>query len=301
MMGNLLNLTNLEKQDIDDLVSLANKFRDQKGAFRQDPIYHDKTIVSMFFEPSTRTKLSFQIASLNLGARFVDFNTTESSLNKGESIEDTIEALSMMGVDLCIIRHSEPIIYELAESFPNMKFINAGEGINSHPSQALLDYMTIKDFQDDISNMNITIVGHLDQSRVARSFCELISKTGYKSITFNGLPELCSDYLDHQLGDFENDLDKALTNADLIMALRIQKERLTDSLSIDYEDYLKSYQIDANRLKVANKNFLLFHPGPVNYGIELSSDVTDLPNMKIQNQIANGIGMRMAILTSLLS
>ena len=302
MSQNLLNLSHLKEQDILELIELANNFKSESLIeYRHENLFPDKKVASIFCEPSTRTKLSFEIAACNLGAKFIDFNIENSSIQKGETLEDTIEAMMLMGIDLCILRHSDSAIHDLAKAFPEMQFINAGEGSIAHPSQALLDLMTIQESKDTFKDLKITIVGDLDHSRVVSSFLEAIQIVGYKSITFCGHPELCKTFLENPIGNFEPELNIALQDADVAIALRIQNERLTEKLSISASDYVERYQINVDSLQVASPDMILLHPGPVNFGIELNKEVSDLENCKIKNQIFNGVGMRMAILTKLFS
>ena len=302
MSQNLLNLAHLKEQDILELIELANNFKSEDLIeYRHENLFPDKKVASIFCEPSTRTKLSFEIAACNLGAKFIDFNIENSSIQKGETLEDTIEAMMLMGIDLCILRHSDSTIHDLAKAFPEMQFINAGEGSIAHPSQALLDLMTIQESKDAFKDLKITIVGDLDHSRVVSSFLEAIQIVGYKSITFCGHPDLCKTFLENPVGNFEPELNIALQDADVVIALRIQNERLTEKLSISASDYVERYQINVDSLQVASPDMILLHPGPVNFGIELNKDVSALENCKIKNQIFNGVGMRMAILTKLFS
>ena len=302
MSQNLLNLSHLKEQDILELIELANNFKSEDLIeYRHENLFPDKKVASIFCEPSTRTKLSFEIAACNLGAKFIDFNIENSSIQKGETLEDTIEAMMLMGIDLCILRHSDSAIHELAKAFPEMQFINAGEGSIAHPSQALLDLMTIQESKEAFKDLKITIVGDLDHSRVVSSFLEAIQIVGYKSITFCGHPDLCKTFLENPVGNFEPELNTALQDADVVIALRIQNERLTEKLSISASDYVERYQINVDSLQVASPDMILLHPGPVNFGIELNKDVSALENCKIKNQIFNGVGMRMAILTKLFS
>jgi aspartate carbamoyltransferase catalytic subunit len=302
MSQNLLNLSHLKEQDILELIELANNFKSEDLIeYRHENLFPDKKVASIFCEPSTRTKLSFEMAACNLGAKFIDFNIENSSIQKGETLEDTIEAMLLMGIDLCILRHSDSIIHDLAKAFPEMQFINAGEGSIAHPSQALLDLMTIQESKDTFKDLQITIVGDLDHSRVVSSFLEAIQIVGYKSITFCGHPDLCKTFLENPVGNFEPELNIALQDADVVIALRIQNERLTEKLSISASDYVERYQINVDSLQVASPDMILLHPGPVNFGIELNKDVSALENCKVKNQIFNGVGMRMAILTKLFS
>jgi aspartate carbamoyltransferase catalytic subunit len=209
--------------------------------------------------------------------------------------------MMFMGVDLCILRHSESVIHDLAKKFSSMQFINAGEGSLAHPTQALIDLMTIQEFHEEFKDLKITIVGDLDHSRVVSSFLEAIKIVGYKSISFCGHPDLCKNYLENPIGNFEPELETAMQDADVVMALRIQNERLSEKLTISASDYVDRYQITSKSLQVASPEMILFHPGPVNYGIELHREVVELQNCKVKNQIFNGVGMRMAILTKLFS
>ena len=302
MSKNLINFSDLTKKDIYDLIELANNFKSEDSLdYRNENLFPDKKIASIFCEPSTRTKLSFEIAAHNLGAKFIDFDLSNSSMNKGETLQDTLEAMEMMGVNLCILRHTESVIHDLVKDFSNMQFVNAGEGSISHPTQTLIDLMTIHESKENFDKLNITIVGDLDHSRVVSSFTEAIEIVGYKSITFCGHPDLCKNFIDSSIGNFESELETALQDADVVMALRIQNERLSEKLSIGAQDYIDRYQVNIDSLQVADPDMILLHPGPVNFGIELCKEASKLENCKIRNQIFNGVGMRMAVLTKLFS
>ena len=268
MSHNLLNLADFTEKDILELIDLANNFQtNDPVGYRHENLFPDKKVASIFCEPSTRTKLSFEIAAHNLGAKYLDFNLANSSIQKGETLEDTIEAMMLMGVDLCILRHSDSSIHKLAKKFSTLQFINAGEGSLGHPSQALIDLMTIREFKKSFRDLKITIVGDLDHSRVVSSFLEAIQIVGFKTITFCGHPDLCKNYLENSLGNFEPDLETAMEDADVVMALRIQNERLTEKLTISASDYVERYQINVDSLQVASPETILLHPGPVNFGI----------------------------------
>ena len=302
MSQHLLNLAHFTEKDLIELIDLAHSFQTQDPpGYRYENIFPDKKVASIFCEPSTRTKLSFEIATHNLGAQYIDFNLSNSSIQKGETLEDTVEAMMLMGVDLCVLRHTDSSIHTLANKFPALQFVNAGEGAVSHPSQALLDLMTIRESKKSFDDLKITIVGDLDHSRVVSSFLEAIQIVGYKTITFCGHPDLCKSYLENSIGNFEPDLETAMADADVVMALRIQNERLTEKLTISASEYVERYQINVDSLQVASPDAILLHPGPVNFGIELDHEVSQLDNCKIKNQILNGVGIRMAILTRLFS
>ena len=299
MAKNLLSINDLSKKEILDLIEFANNFFNEEGDFRRESLFPDKTIANVFCEPSTRTKSSFAIAAKNLGCSVIDFNIESSSVQKGESIYETIDALNLMGVDLCVLRHPESIIRELAETLPKMVFINAGEGSISHPTQALLDLKTIIDHKGTLDGLNIVIIGDLDHSRVTSSFIEGISNFEIGSLTFCGHPEMCSKYIDPNIGRYEADMATALQDADVVMTLRIQYERFEKELNLDLETYKSEYQLSSEKLENAKGDAIIMHPGPVNY-IEITEAVYDSENSVIRQQIANGVAVRMAVLSRFL-
>jgi len=200
MNKSLLSINDLSKQEILDLIEFARNFKNDDGSFKKETLFPDKTVANVFCEPSTRTKSSFEIAAKNLGCSVIGFDASSSSIEKGESIYETIDAIGLMGVDLCVLRHPDSVIRELDEYMPEMVFINGGEGSISHPTQALIDLMTIIDSKGSIDDLNIVIVGDLDHSRVTSSFIEGISNFSFNSLTFCGHPSMCSMYLDPDLG-----------------------------------------------------------------------------------------------------
>ncbi|MFQ3340013.1 MAG: aspartate carbamoyltransferase catalytic subunit [Gammaproteobacteria bacterium] len=300
MSNNLLSISDLSKKEILDLIEFAKNFKTDDGSFRKEELFPDKTVANIFCEPSTRTKSSFEIAAKNLGCSVIDFDVANSSIEKGESIFETVDALSLMGVDLCVLRHPESVIRELADYIPGMTFINAGEGSISHPTQALIDLMTIIENKGSIDDLNILIVGDLDHSRVTSSFIEGISNFPFGSLTFSGHPAMCSSYQNPVLGRYEPDLDLALQEVDVIMTLRIQYERFDNDLDLDLDEYKHSYQITTERLGIAKGDAIIMHPGPVNY-VEISEAAYQAENSVIREQIANGVAIRMAVLSRFLS
>ncbi len=300
MANNLLSINDLSKKEILELIEFANNFFNDEGSFRRESLFPDKTIANVFCEPSTRTKSSFAIAAKNLGCSLIDFNIENSSVQKGESIYETIDALNLMGVDLCVLRHPESIIRELADTLPEMVFVNAGEGSISHPTQALLDLKTIIDHKEKLDDLNIVIIGDLDHSRVTSSFVEGISNFDIGSLTFCGHPEMCTKYRDPKIGRYEADMATALQDADVVMTLRIQYERFEKELNLDLETYKSEYQLSSEKLENAKwGDAIIMHPGPVNY-IEITEAVYDSENSVIRQQIANGVAIRMAVLSRFL-
>ena len=300
MAKNLLSINDLSKDDIIDLIEFSNNFIDGEGNFRKEDLFPDKTIANVFCEPSTRTKSSFAIAANNLGCSVIDFNIDNSSIQKGESIFETIDALHLMGVDLCALRHPESVIKDLADYLPSMAFINAGEGSVSHPTQALLDLKTIIDHKNSLDGLKIVIVGDLDHSRVTSSFVEGISNFDIDSLIFSGHPEMCTKYQNPKFGSYESDMQKALQDADVVMTLRIQYERFDQDLNLDLDTYKSSYQLSSEKLESAKGDAIIMHPGPVNY-VEITEAVYDSENSVIRQQVANGVAIRMAVLSRFLS
>ena len=300
MAKDLISINDLTKKEILDLINFSNNFIDEEGNFRKEDLFPDKTVANVFCEPSTRTKMSFAVAAGNLGCNVLDFNIDSSSIQKGESIYETIDALNLRGVDLCVLRHPESVIRELSKQLPKMVFINAGEGSISHPTQALLDIKTIVDHKSNLDGLKIVIVGDLDHSRVTSSFVEAISNFDIEELTFCGHPEMCNKYMDSDFGNYEPDMEKALKDADVVMTLRIQYERFEKDLDLDLETYKNAYQLSSEKLGFAKGDAIIMHPGPVNY-IEITEAVYDCENSVIREQIANGVAIRMAVLSRFLS
>ena len=298
-MKHLTSLKELSKDEILELLDLADNFIDSEGFIRRDPLFPDKKVINIFCEPSTRTKISFEIAASNLGCQVIDFDVDSSSLEKGETLKDTIDNLSKMNINLCVLRRKDSIIHDLIDQTESMVFVSGGEGAISHPSQGLLDIMTIR-HSKDLDNSNILIIGDLDHSRVFQSFVDGMSNFDSK-ITLCGPKELCKNIIDTSSFDYEEDLNKALKDQDVVMTLRIQHERFKDEKDLNKESYLSNYQINKEKLEIANDDCIVMHPGPVNQGIEISESVYNSENSVILDQVANGVAMRMAILIKYLS
>ena len=298
-MKHLTSLKELSKDEILELLDLADNFIDSEGFIRRDPLFPDKKVINIFCEPSTRTKISFEIAASNLGCQVIDFDVGSSSLEKGETLKDTIDNLSKMNINLCVLRHKDSVIRDLINQTESMIFVSGGEGAISHPSQGLLDIMTIR-HKKDLDNSNILIIGDLDHSRVFQSFVDGMSNFD-SNITLCGPKELCKNIIDTSSFNYEEDLNKALKNQDVVMTLRIQHERFENKKDLNKESYLSNYQINKEKLEIANDDCVVMHPGPVNQGIEISESVYNSENSVILDQVANGVAMRMAILIKYLS
>tara|TARA_A100001015_G_scaffold89081_1_gene99127 strand:- start:8 stop:913 length:906 start_codon:yes stop_codon:yes gene_type:complete len=300
MAKNLISISDLSKNEILEIIKFSDSFIDDEGNFRKEDLFPDKTIANVFCEPSTRTKSSFSIAALNLGCSVLDFDVNNSSIQKGETIYETIDALHLMGVDLCVLRHSDSVIKDLAEYLPNMTFVNAGEGMLSHPTQTLLDLKTIMDNKETLDSLKIVIVGDLDHSRVTSSFLEVLKNFELEALVLSGHPAMCTKYIDNKQGLYEPDLNKALDNADVVMALRIQHERFEQELDLDLETYKQDYQLTSEKMDNAKGDAIIMHPGPVNY-IEITESIYDSEQSVIREQVKNGVAVRMSVLSRFLS
>ena len=283
-MKHLTSLKELSKVEILELLDLADNFIDSEGFIRRDPLFPDKKVINIFCEPSTRTKISFEIAASNLGCQVIDFDVGSSSLEKGETLKDTIDNLSKMNINLCVLRHEDSVIHDLIDQTESMVFVSGGEGAISHPSQGLLDIMTIR-HRKDLDNSNILIIGDLDHSRVFQSFVDGMSNFDSK-ITLCGPKELCKNIIDTSSFDYEEDLNKALKDQDVVMTLRIQHERFKDKKDLNKESYLSNYQINKEKLEIANDDCIVMHPGPVNQGIEISESVYNSENSVILDPVS---------------
>lgn len=292
-MKHLINIDNLSVDEINQICIRAGEF--EKGIRKSNHI--NAHVATMFFENSTRTKMSFEMAINKLNARKYDFCAETSSINKGEDLYDTINNLSAIGINAIVMRHSDnELIKELAlkKYYQEVSFINAGSGTNAHPTQALLDYYTMKKQFLNLSEKVITIVGDIAHSRVAMSNIALLKKMDMQ-IRCLAPENLIGERVDGV--KYYTNLKEAFENTDIIMALRIQKERIQEH--IDVESYIKNYQITKENLPYAA---FLMHPGPINKDIEIASDVLETQNAKtILNQARNGVFVRMAILDMLLS
>lgn len=293
MLNNLIKIENLSKEEILKISDLAFEYKNEKKEIL------DKNIALMFFENSTRTKISFEMAAKNLGMNVVNFNVATSSINKGESLKDTIENLYFIGINAVVIRTREENLFQnlMKELSYPMTLINAGSGKNAHPSQALLDFVTMREKIGNLENKKIAIIGDIEHSRVARSNISLLNKFGAK-ITICA-PDFFKPKQEINAVNFNTDLVSSITDADVVMLLRIQKERIDEIYS--EKEYINKYQLNSQILKKYAPNAILMHPGPVNREVEITSELLDSDLGKtILEQAQNGVYTRMAILKYLL-
>lgn len=260
------------------------------------PALRGKTVITLFYEASTRTRLSFELAAKNLGADAANISAPASSVVKGESLLDTISTLEALGADIIVMRHPHSGAPETAAKQAKAVIINAGDGWHAHPTQALLDIFTILEHKEKLAGLKIAIIGDILHSRVARSNIWGMTRLGAK-VTLCGPPTLLPDELaELPQVSLEHNIERALEGADVAMALRLQKERQQGGLLPSIEEYVKLYQLTEKRLAKANPEALVMHPGPVNEDIEIASAIVRGPRSVITQQVSNGVAVRMALL-----
>ena len=300
MIDNLLGLKETSRDDItailDDAVKLKNDVLKQD--IKKSNILSGKSIITLFFENSTRTRVSFELASKYLGATAANISAGGSSIAKGETLIDTAKTLEAMGTDVIIIRHSMSGSPHLISKYIGSKVINAGDGMNEHPTQALLDIMTIREKKGKVKGLKVAIVGDVKHSRVARSNIYGLNKLGAE-VVLAGPSTLLPSNLEDMGVKVYTDVEKAVEGADVVMGLRIQLERQKKGLFPSIREYNKYFGIDERRLSLANPDAILMHPGPVNRGVELNPQVADGSQSVINQQVTNGVCVRMAVLNML--
>ncbi|MBT7609430.1 MAG: aspartate carbamoyltransferase catalytic subunit [Bacteriovoracaceae bacterium] len=291
-------ISDLNIDQIEGLLILARKFKERPS---DSTIFtnHRPIVANSFLENSTRTKTSFAIATTKLGCRYIDFNAETSSLKKGETLHETLRTLSCQGIDLCIIRSAESFILSKFKKSPPMKLINGGDGTNQHPTQALLDLFTLLEVEPNLKGKKIAIIGDCIHSRVGNSLCELLPMFGCKVILM-GPKEFLPSFPPNQHVTLSTDLDKEMGSIDFLYTLRIQNERHTNSGSMLIDNYSKDFGITLKRMNKHGLNIPIFHPGPVNIGIEIDQEIINSPYYMGYEQVKNSIFMRMAIITTML-
>ena len=297
------NFTPDEVKTIMSIASLCLKWMNQR--LTPMTLFGANLVGNLFFENSTRTRSSFELAATNLGGRVLNLDIDKSSVAKGETLEDTAFTLISMGVNMLVIRHSKDHVQgELSKILPpDVSVMNAGDGITAHPTQALLDYFSMLQQAGDLADKKIVIVGDIKHSRVARSNILLLKKMGAK-VELCGPAKLMpgAEELKNMDVLVQEDLNAAISNADFVMALRIQKERLQSDLQLSFDDFQKQYQMNHERLRQSKSNAKILHPGPVNRGVELTDELADDPELSlIRTQVRNGVAVRMAMMSLLFS
>lgn len=296
-----LGLRGVTREEIELVLDTARSMKEiQTRTVKKVPTLRGKVVVNLFYEPSTRTRTSFEVASTRLSADVLNITTSQSSVVKGESVVDTAQTLRVMGADAFVIRHGvSGTPHHLARHI-DIPVLNAGDGANEHPTQALLDMFTIREHKGDLSGLTVVIVGDILHSRVARSNMWGLLTMGAK-VRLVAPPTLTPPNLTDLGVEVSHRLDEAIEDADVINILRIQRERMAANFFPSLAEYSRLYGMNMERLRRCKSNVLIMHPGPMNRGVEINSDVADSGNSVILEQVANGIAVRMALLYLLLS
>jgi aspartate carbamoyltransferase catalytic subunit len=296
MKKDLLGIDDLTKEDIYRLLETAEAMREiGERPIKKVPTLRGKTVVNLFYEPSTRTRTSFEIAEKRLSADTLNIAVASSSVQKGETLADTAMNIEAMSPDMIVLRHASSGACHLLSRICRSRIINAGDGMHEHPTQALLDAFTIRQHKPTIEGLKVTIVGDLLHSRVLRSNVLLLTKLG-ADVWVSGPPTLVPRGIE-QLGvRVTTAVEEAVTGADVIMMLRIQQERMQGAYFPSLREYFNLFGMTVDRIARAKPDVIVMHPGPMNRGVEIASEVADGPNSVILEQVANGVAVRMAVL-----
>jgi len=302
--GRLRHLLTLNGLGRERIVALLDRAVALREAYRTGALTRPlagRTVMNLFFEASTRTRTSFELAARRLGADVVNFDIANSSTSKGETLEDTLATLEAMDADAFVVRHRDNgTPARCAAHAKRAAVINAGDGNHAHPTQGLLDLLTIRDHKGDIHGLNVTICGDVRHSRVARSDIDGLAALGAAEIRVCGPAALLPPAAEFPHCRLIADFDEALSGSDVVVMLRLQRERMQAALGLDEAEYFSAYGLTAQRLARAKADAIVMHPGPMNRGVEIASDVADGPQSVILEQVANGIFVRMAVLAELL-
>ena len=295
-VDNLIGIKNLNINDIRLIFKTADNFKEIiNRPIKKVPSLRDITIANLFFENSTRTKLSFELAEKRLSADILNFSASQSSLKKGESLIDTISNILSMKVDMIVIRHPNAGVPEFISTKVDATIINAGDGAHEHPTQALLDSYSIREKLGEIRNKNILIVGDIIHSRVALSNIFALKMQG-ANVKLCGPNSLMPKYIEKLGVEVINNFDEALKWCDVVNMLRIQNERMNNSFFPSLREYVKLYGLNNDRLNKLSREIIVMHPGPINRGVELTSEIADSKNSIILDQVENGVAIRMAVI-----
>jgi len=301
-LRHLLTLEGLSSDELMQLLDLAQFFVRTPGDLpARDQSLWGRTVANLFFEPSTRTRVSFELAARRLGADVVNLDMHSSSRVKGETVLDTIYTLQAMLVDVFVMRDAEPGLpaYVAAHVAPHVSVLNAGEAHVSHPTQGLLDVLTIRQRKGDLGAISVAIVGDIRHSRVARSTGRALLTLGVGELRLVCPGSLMPDDGELQGASRHTNLAEGIRGADVVMALRIQRERMTEANTLDAEAFNREWGITTENLRRARPDAIVMHPGPMNRGVEITSEVADGPQSVIRQQVTNGVAVRMAVLATI--
>ncbi|HKY17222.1 MAG TPA: aspartate carbamoyltransferase catalytic subunit [Microthrixaceae bacterium] len=299
-MKHLLSVADLDRSAIEGLLGLTDHFVEvNRRSIPKVPALRGRTVVSLFYEDSTRTRLSFETAARRLGADVMGFSVSSSSVKKGESLRDTVQTIDAFGVDAFVVRHRSSGVPQQIARWTDSSVVNGGDGWHEHPTQALLDAFTIRDHLGSLDGKRITIVGDIKHSRVARSGISAFTTLG-AAVTLVAPPTLLPPSLDGWPVAVSHDLDRVLADTDVCYLLRMQLERQDEGLVPSLREYSTRYGLTSERYSLLSPKALVMHPGPMNRGVEIAPEVADAPNAVIVEQVANGVAVRMAVLFQLL-
>lgn len=293
----LLGLEGLSKNHLTHILDVADSLIDIKGSLKKSKALDDMSVANLFFEPSTRTRNTFEIAGKRISAKVINVDLANSATKKNESLLDTMHTLKAMQIDMFVIRHKKSgLPHHVAENIDGVSILNAGDGINAHPTQALLDMLTIRQYKQNFENLSIAIVGDIIHSRVAHSDIQALKTLGASDIRL--IAPVGLQYDDEQqktLARFDN-IEQGIKGCDVIIVLRLQKERMLEADIPNEQEYFDAYGLTLNRLSLAAPDAIVMHPGPINRGVEIDSRVADGRQSFILQQVTNGIAVRMAVM-----
>lgn len=300
MSRHLLAIGDLDRSDIERILDLTDRFTEVSARqIPKVPALRGRTVVSLFYEDSTRTRLSFETAAKRLSADTMTFSVSSSSVKKGESLRDTARTIEAMGIDCVVVRHASSGVPAQLARWLDAAVVNAGDGWHQHPTQALLDCYTIRQHHGTLDGLRIAIVGDVKHSRVARSDIEAFTRLGAE-VTLVAPPTLLPPAVDTFPVRVSHDLDAVLPDVDVVYLLRMQRERMTEALVPSLHEYTLTYGLTRERADLLGERTLVMHPGPVNRGVELDPDVADGPRSVVLEQVRHGVSVRMAVLFLLL-
>ena len=292
----LLDIESLSPEEITTVLDTARAFKAVgERAIKKIPALRGKTVINLFIEPSTRTRISFELAAMRLSADVINFTAEASSLKKGETLKDTARNLEALNADIIVIRHGASGAPHFLSRVVNSHIVNAGDGAHEHPTQALLDTFTIREKKGQIAGLNVTILGDILYSRVARSNIWALTKLGAK-VTLCGPSTLVPKVFERMGCRVTYDVNEAIESADVINLLRIQHERQRQSMFPSLGEYTSLFGLNSARFARTKPDVLIMHPGPINRGVEINSDVADCARSVILEQVTNGLAVRMAVL-----
>jgi len=299
-LRHLLTIEGLKRQMIVDILDTAESFISVTGqAVKKVPLLRGKTIVNLFFEPSTRTLTTFELAAKRLSADVLKVNVSTSATSKGESLLDMLRNLEAMHCDMFVVRHAESGAAHFIASHvaPHISVINAGDGRHAHPTQALLDMFTIRQCKGDFAPLTVAIVGDIMHSRVARSQIHALTTLGVSELRVVAPKTLLGNSIESLGVHVHHNLEEGIRDADVVIMLRLQKERMQGALLPSEHEYFQCYGLTNEKLKLARPDAIVMHPGPINRGVEIESEVADGPQSVILQQVSNGIAVRMAVMS----